>query len=231
MRPYAELDWRLSRRRPSAFMNEHGEVREYLIGRLRAGREQNGMSVRGLARAANVSPSFISQIENGKANPSVGTLLSIVSALGISLDELFSGSGLDTNLNRKRNDEAVPEPPLSQPVPDGGVLRAADRRSVNLAGGVRWERLTPGTDPNVTFLHVQYDVGGSSSPPDALMQHSGREYGVVLSGLLGAQIGADTYQLEPGDSIATDCSTPHRFWTIGDEPAVVVWAIIGGGND
>lgn len=213
-------------------MNEHGEVHEYLIGRLRAGREQSGMSVRALARAANVSPSFISQIENGKANPSVGTLLSIVSALDISLDELFSGSGLATTLGREADGgNPAPEPPMAAPATPGRVLRAADRRSVNLAGGVRWERLTPGTDPTVTFLHVQYDVGGSSSPPDALMQHSGREYGVVLSGVLGAQIGDDTYRLGPGDSIATDCATPHRFWTVGDEPAVVVWAIIGGAHD
>ena len=71
--------------------DESGEVPQFVVTRLRAGREQNGLSVRALARTVNVSPSFISQIENGKANPSVGTLLAIVSALGISLDELFSG--------------------------------------------------------------------------------------------------------------------------------------------
>jgi mannose-6-phosphate isomerase-like protein (cupin superfamily) len=98
---------------------------------------------------------------------------------------------------------------------------------VDLAGGVRWERLTPTSDSNVSFLFVTYGVGGASSPPDALMQHSGREFGVVLEGSLGARIGDQTYDLGPGDSVAFDCSTPHRFWTVGQEPAVVVWAVVG----
>ena len=45
---------------------------------IRAAREQRGLSLRELARRVNVSPSFVSQIELGKANPSVGTLYSLV---------------------------------------------------------------------------------------------------------------------------------------------------------
>jgi mannose-6-phosphate isomerase-like protein (cupin superfamily) len=40
-----------------------------------------------------VSASLISQIELGKATPSVGTLYSIVSELGISMDDLFRAPG------------------------------------------------------------------------------------------------------------------------------------------
>ena len=57
--------------------------------RLRAHREQRGLSLRELARRLGVSPSAISQIETGKSRPSVSTLYSIVSELGMSLDELF----------------------------------------------------------------------------------------------------------------------------------------------
>jgi transcriptional regulator with XRE-family HTH domain len=57
------------------------------LGRsIRTVREQRGLSLRELARRVDVSPSFISQIELGKANPSVGTLYSIVSVLGTTLD-------------------------------------------------------------------------------------------------------------------------------------------------
>src|ERR1700760_1453441 len=56
---------------------------------LRKHREEAGMSLRALAREVGVSPSLISQIEHGKATPSVATLYAIVSELGISLDELF----------------------------------------------------------------------------------------------------------------------------------------------
>ena len=52
-------------------------------------REQRGLSLRELARRVNVSPSFVSQIELGKANPSVGTLYSLVSVLGTTLDDLI----------------------------------------------------------------------------------------------------------------------------------------------
>jgi transcriptional regulator with XRE-family HTH domain len=187
--------------------------------RLRSARVNTKMSVRALARAIGVSPSLISQIETGKANPSVGTLYAIVSALGISLDQLFAdrdGTG-------------------SAAVPAGRsdyvVLRAEDRPSVELASGVRWERMTPTPDREVDFLYATYAVGGESCPPDALMRHSGREYGLVLSGRLGATIGFESYELEPGDSIVADSTTPHRFWTIGDEPAVVVWTVVGRAGD
>jgi transcriptional regulator with XRE-family HTH domain len=206
-------------------LTEVFEVPAYVTARLRAGREQKGLSVRALARRLNVSASLISQIETGKANPSVGTLLAIVSALDISLDELFSDETTEQADSRPAapGRGAVPAPG----VPAGGiVLRAAERPSVDLSGGVRWERLTPTTDHEVSFLYVTYEVGGASSPPDALMQHAGREFGVVIEGQLGAQVGDETYHLWPGDSITLECPTPHRFWTIGDEPALVVWTIL-----
>src|ERR1700744_4037584 len=56
---------------------------------LRKHRQESGMSLRALAREVGVSPSLISQIEHGKATPSVATLYAIASELGISLDELF----------------------------------------------------------------------------------------------------------------------------------------------
>jgi transcriptional regulator with XRE-family HTH domain len=196
-------------------------VPEVFGARLRAAREERQISVRSLARTVGVSPSLISQIENGKANPSVGTLYLIVSALEISIDSLFSER----------------EAPASAAVPqmtgrsDRVVLRKANRPSVDLASGVRWERLTPTPDADVDFLYVTYEVGGASCPPDALMRHSGREYGLVLSGHLGATIGFETYELAPGDSIVTDSTVPHRFWTIGDEPAVLVWTVVGRAGD
>jgi len=48
--------------------------------RLRAVREERGMSLRALAKLIDVSPSFVSQVELGKASPSVGTLYALVNA-------------------------------------------------------------------------------------------------------------------------------------------------------
>src|ERR1700743_1059950 len=56
---------------------------------LRKHRQEAGMSLRALAREVGVSPSLISQIEHGKATPSVATLYALVSILDVSLDVLF----------------------------------------------------------------------------------------------------------------------------------------------
>src|SRR3954452_18486622 len=61
--------------------------------RLRDRRKELALSVRELARRVAVSPSLISQIENGKTSPSVGTLYAIVSEMNLSLDQVFSGAG------------------------------------------------------------------------------------------------------------------------------------------
>ncbi len=50
--------------------------------RLRAAREAAKMSLRELARRVDLSPSFISQVELGRAAPSVGTLFAMTSELG-----------------------------------------------------------------------------------------------------------------------------------------------------
>jgi DNA-binding XRE family transcriptional regulator/mannose-6-phosphate isomerase-like protein (cupin superfamily) len=193
-----------------------------VAARLRARREERGISARGLAKEVGCSPSLISQIETSKANPSVATLYAIVSALGISLDELFADP-------EPSNGDRTPT--SAQRIESGMVLRGDRRPSISLDTGVHWERLTPTSDPNVDFLYVTYDVGGASCPPDALMRHNGREYGLVLAGRLGATVGFDTYELEPGDSIVLPSTTPHRFWTIGEEPTTVVWTVVGRTGD
>jgi mannose-6-phosphate isomerase-like protein (cupin superfamily) len=105
------------------------------------------------------------------------------------------------------------------------------RSVINLASGVCWERLTPRSDPDVEFLHVVYPVGAESCSEDALLTHRGREYGYVTSGTLGVKVGFDEYELGPGASIAFDSSSPHRLWTIGDEPVHGIWVVIGRAAD
>src|SRR6185312_9818799 len=57
---------------------------------IRDRRQSLELSVRELARRVGLSASLISQIERGKATPSVATLYAITNELGLSLDELFS---------------------------------------------------------------------------------------------------------------------------------------------
>ncbi|HET7808433.1 MAG TPA: helix-turn-helix domain-containing protein [Gaiellaceae bacterium] len=183
-------------------------------GRLRAERERLGISLRELARRVGVSPSLVSQIELDRVNPSVSTLYALVTELGLTMSDVFG--------------ETAEQPVVRRPSADDGLAERPDtRRVINLASGVRWERLTPHSDRDVEFLYVVYPVGAESCPEDALMTHGGKEYGYVSSGTLGVRVGFEEYELGPGGSIAFDSSSPHRLWTVGGEPVHAVWVVIG----
>src|SRR3954451_12675645 len=191
---------------------------------LREARRARNLSLRTLADRLGVSPSLISQIETGRANPSVSTLYAIAAELDVSLDELL--------FNDRRPAEpaapARPEAPVSGTMaPAPPVQRAADRHSIRLASGVNWERLTTVSEPGIEFLHVTYEPGGASGPPDAFQRHPGHEWGYVLSGRLQVRIGFDEYTLEPGDAISINSTIPHRLATIGDEPVEAIWFVLG----
>src|SRR5262245_44915359 len=186
-------------------------------GRLREEREKRGVSLRELARRVGVSPSLVSQIERDRVNPSVSTLYALVTELGMTLSEVFG--------------EPEPVARSSRGAGDGIVERPDSRRVINLASGVRWERLTPHSERDVEFLRVEYPVGAESCPADALVTHGGREYGYITSGTLGIRVGFDEFELRPDDSIAFDSSSPHRLWTIGDEPVRAIWVVIGRAAD
>jgi transcriptional regulator with XRE-family HTH domain len=196
--------------------------------RLRAHREQRGLSLRELARRLGVSPSAISQIETGKSRPSVSTLYSIVSELGMSLDELF---GAQKPAQPAAPAAAPPARSRARAQGERHVQRADSRATIDLESGVQWERLTPGPDHDMDFLFVTYDVGGSSSEGNRSIRHSGHEYGLILSGTLEVTVGFDHYALGPGDSISFDSTVPHHLTNRGDEPVRGVWVVVGRQDD
>jgi transcriptional regulator with XRE-family HTH domain len=188
--------------------------------RLRAERLSHGLSLRELASRLGVSPSLISQVETGRATPSVSTLYAIASELGVSLDDLlFNGRPAGARSPRAASREAA-----GGPTP---VQRAEDRKHIELASGVTWERLTTTSEPGVEFLHVVYEHGGASSPANTFQRHAGHEWGYVLSGTLHVTIAFDDYVLQPGDSISIDSSIPHRLWNDGAEPVHGIWFVVG----
>jgi transcriptional regulator with XRE-family HTH domain len=188
--------------------------------RLREERERKGISLRELARRVGVSPSLVSQIELDRVNPSVSTLYALVTQLGMTMSDVFG-------------DDTQPAPRVVPGRQDGHGLAAppGTRSVINLASGVRWERLTPHSEPDVEFLHVVYPVGAESCAEDALVTHGGREYGYVTSGTLGVRVGFDEYELGAGASIAFNSTSPHRLWAIGDEPVHAIWVVIGRAAD
>jgi transcriptional regulator with XRE-family HTH domain len=197
-------------------------------GRLRTARQARRYTLRELAQRLGVSPSMISQIETGRASPSVSTLYAIANELDVSLDDLLFNN--DRRPAAGQGDEAAAGPGQL-------VQRGMSRRRIRLASGVVWERLTPLSEPDTEFLLVIYEVGGASSPENEYQRHAGHEWGFVLEGRLEVRIGFDEHVLEAGDSISFESSTPHRLANVGDVPVRAIWFVLGragrepSGND
>ena len=213
-------------------------LRDDLGHRLQQAREEKEIGLRELARRLGVSASLISQIETGKTEPSINTLFAIVSELELSVNEIVFDAKRDvgpqspTETPRARSGPSSHRPEAPDPVdaPDSPVQRSTNRTSISLESGVSWQRLTAQPDHNVDFLYLRYPPGSESTPSHSLMRHNGTEYGYILTGRLQVSIGFDTYEIGPGDSIAFDCTQPHRFATVGDETVEAVWFVVGRRN-
>jgi transcriptional regulator with XRE-family HTH domain len=202
-----------------------------IIGtKLRTARRQQALSLRELAARAEVSPSLLSQIENGKTNPSVLTLHNVATALDVPITYFFPNpdengthpqpTTVSKTASELRNADSVrfPTPSLTQHSP---VMRPNARIGIELMGGVRWERLTPTDEEHIQFLEIQYRPGAASG--QAMSHHPGKEFGIVLQGTLTLEIGFETYILTEGDSIIFDSSTPHRLLNEGTETVRAIW--------
>lgn len=192
--------------------------------RLRVARQAQGLSLRGLARRLGISPSLLSQVETGRARPSVTTLYGIASELAISLDDLLFAGNQRPYVDRPRRTHHARNLPTLPPDP---VQHSGDRVSIRLASGVIWERLTTASIATADFMHVTYEVGGASSAEDEFQRHAGQEFGYVIRGTLGVTVGFDEYVLQPGDSIVFDATAPHRVYNLGDEPVHGIWFVLG----
>lgn len=194
--------------------------------KMREERKRKGISVRELARRAGLTPSHLSKIERGMANPSVGALWTISDELGIPIAELFSGEASVPGQSSDTDDVA------SQPAADvrdvtlsyGKPSVHPEHREIIRMAGVEFQRLTPHDDETIEFMEVRHEVGAGD---DEAYHHRGREYGICLQGRLQVEIGFTKHVLEPGWSIAFDSSNPHRVLNAGDEPAVAIWVVVG----
>jgi transcriptional regulator with XRE-family HTH domain len=188
--------------------------------RLREERIKSGISQRELARRLGLSASLISQLESGQSRPSVGTLYSIVTELGLSLDRVIRGGDFQESVSAEGGSR-------DGPADRSPVVHPGSRAAIELDSGVRWEELAADQEEGIDFLHVTYEVGGASTPDRSMMRHHGREYGYVMTGTLGIQIGFQEYELGPGDSIGFDSTIPHRLFNRGDVPVHGIWFVVG----
>jgi transcriptional regulator with XRE-family HTH domain len=204
--------------------------------RLAAHRTRLGVRVADLARGVGVTPSLISQIERGQSRPSVSTLFALAQALDVPVDAFFRESAQPLAAARQGQERVTVRAAADHPADGRYVVRKDDRATIDIEGGVRWERLTRTTMDHLDFLELIYEPGAESHPRQ--YTHPGTEMVLVTRGCLEISLGFERYRLEPGDCIDFPSSMPHRYANPGDVTARAVTVILydcprahGGGDD
>jgi DNA-binding transcriptional MerR regulator/quercetin dioxygenase-like cupin family protein len=182
-------------RRPrEAPSNRDGVV----VSRLREHRLRLGLSLKEAGRRAHVSPSFLSALERGAADPSLATMQRLTRAYGVTMLDLFE--------------------------PAAGVgrrVRPNERPLLELeAAGVRIEQLAVGAsalEPQLFSL-----APGSSS--QGRYSHAGEEFLFVLEGDVTFWVGErERYRLRSGDSLTFPSNLPHRWRNRTDGETRLLW--------
>lgn len=158
------------------------------------------MTARELASQAQITPSMLSQIERGQANPSLQTVRLLARALGVPLFRLFTG-----------------EEPVS-----GEVVRADQRRKIS-EQGVEFELLTPDTNGAVEMLLLTLRPGMESSP--TFHSHAGEEVTFVMRGCAQLLLEGTSHALREGDSVRIKSGLAHRWRNDSDTDCVLVFAV------
>jgi transcriptional regulator with XRE-family HTH domain len=171
--------------------------------RLRAIRHLRRATLKTVADRAGLSESFLSQVERGKASPSVASLTRIAGALGVQVADLFEA-------HTARSDPRV--------------LRREHRPTLGFGNRARKYLLTPRPLENLEVFTAEFVPGGSTGD-EPYTHGESEELVVVLSGRIQLQLGERLFELEQGDSLDYLSSTPHRVANAGDDIAEVMWII------
>ena len=165
-------------------------------------REGRGLSLKALAEKAEVSESFVSQVERGVANPSVASLRRLAQALDASVGSFFQG-----------------------PKVGGRVVRSNERGRL-VHPNRRWEDflITP-RDARRLQVILSVIEAGEGSGEEAYSHDSDEECVVVLKGNLEFRVGDDEYLLGEGDSLLFESRIPHWNRNPGPSKAEVLWII------
>ncbi|MCJ7626155.1 MAG: cupin domain-containing protein [Anaerolineaceae bacterium] len=166
-----------------------------------------------MADGCNISPSFLSQIERGQANPSVTTLYAISDMLGVTTASFFTESDQDNHIEEVSFENQT----------TAKVVRAKRRKTLIYPGtNILNELLTPDLQGAIQMMWIVMPPGTDSGTEPFV--HQGEECGVILQGELETWIGGEKYILGPGDSIYHSSEIPHRSKNIGDTDVIMVVA-------
>jgi|SRR5665213_299246 len=179
-----------------------GEIKGALGFAIRTQRKKVGMTLLDLAKKADFSISYLSQIERSLLTPSIATLRTLAEALSIPAGQLMLRDGGHANA----------------PV---AVVRRKERKHLAFPGSdIRYELLTPDMRRRASLLSVEAPPGSESGP---LFSHEGEDGVVVLKGKIDVEVGGVWHYLEAGDSIYFNAGIPHRWRNSSTTTAEAIW--------
>jgi transcriptional regulator with XRE-family HTH domain len=167
--------------------------------RLKALRVSRGLSLKQVGARTGLSSSFISMVETGRNELTVGRLVALADFYEVGLGDI------------------LPERGMEQPV----VLRRDDRRAFDSPDRtVRTELLAFWNHGEMATGYRRFEVGAELSE---VAPQAGPEFVLVLSGELMIDFSDETeVVLREGDSIWFEASRRHRYVNVGDSEAQIV---------
>lgn len=169
--------------------------------RLRAMRIRKALSLRAVARAAEVSPAYLSSIERGLATPTVAVLQRIAAAVGTTVLEAFHDDGAERASSK--------------------VVRRSDRKAFVGFDGVEIEDLVRFAGAILQAEFFTIAPGGGSGGG---YRHEGEEVIFVVEGTLLVWLDeSERYDLEAGDTLYFRSEQAHRWQNQGSVPTKLLW--------
>lgn len=171
---------------------DYGEIR---VGeRVKALREQKGLSLKELADLTGFSTALLSQMENHLVSPSLGTIIKLAKALEVRVGD-FLGETEGEPFAIVRKDERKT---ISRFASKEGVKYGYSYESLG------FEKKNRHMEPFIVTLEPATVKASKTSV------HDGEEFIFVLEGEMEVVLGNHTDVLYSGDSIYYDSNIPHR---------------------
>ncbi|MFD0688141.1 helix-turn-helix domain-containing protein [Actinomadura fibrosa] len=161
--------------------------------RLKALRQQKGVTLDELSRTTGISSSTLSRLESGQRKPTLELLLRLARAHNVQLDEL-AGTPVT-------GDPRVHMKPFTR---FGQTIVPLTR---NLGGLQAFKHIVPPRD--------------TTALPD-LKTHEGYEWLYVLAGRIRLLLAEHDLVLTAGEAAEFDTRLPHAFFNAGTEPAEIL---------
>ncbi|HSU67865.1 MAG TPA: XRE family transcriptional regulator [Tepidisphaeraceae bacterium] len=172
-------------------------------------RRKKGWTLEQTSAACGVSRSMLSEIERGRANPTLAVAYRIAQAFGMSLGELVDAPAASSRVE---------------------VIRADDRTyHYRSDRNCRIRTLSPlHLEKSVEYYEITLRAGGAlRSQPHF---EGARELLTVLHGDVRVTSGADREDLSRGDSAHYPADVPHAIENVGAEEATVYLVVTYTGD-